>query len=250
MNNIGAKMDVIKTAEAHGYSREDCIWRSRRQSISIPEEETVDTVEMYHRMVQDNDQLAMVDVVSEEKLTYKEFKIKFHTVASGLHELGVRKGDVVLILSPNSLWFPVIIFGCWLLGVTVTTVNPVNTPYEIEKQLKDSCARLIFTVPEQYTKVKKLGKPVVLIAGTEQQQNVPKNTTPFSKLLSADPRRVPEVIRRQSDTAALLYSSGTTGMSKGVVLTHRNIMAVILQLLYDAPPEVRERRYMVMGWPW
>lgn len=246
MINPGAKMDVIKTAEAHGYSREDGIWRSQRPSISIPEEETVDTVGMYYRMAPDDDRLALVDVVSKEELTYKEFKIKFRTVASGLHELGVRKGDVVMILSPNSVWFPVIIFGCWLVGATVTTVNPVNTSYEIEKQLKDSGARLIFTVPEQYTKVQNFGKPVVLIGGTEQQHNVPKGATPFTKLLSADPRRVPEVTRRQSEIAALLYSSGTTGMSKGVVLTHRNIMAVILQLLYDAPPEVRDRRYMVM----
>ncbi|KAL2628773.1 hypothetical protein R1flu_013459 [Riccia fluitans] len=239
-------MDVIETAEGHGFSRKDRIWRSVRIPIQIPEDESVDSVEFFNQRGPDTDAVALVDAISGEEISYKKFRVMFRTVGSGLHSLGLKKGDVILLLSPNSILYPVLIYGCWSIGVIVTTVNPVNTTYEIEKQLKDSGARMIFTVPALYSKVEKLGKPVVMIATAEEEKSLPKSITPFSKLLSADPSNLPKVIRRQSETAALLYSSGTTGMSKGVVLTHRNIIAVILQLLNDAPPEVRERRYMVM----
>lgn len=239
------RMGAIEKAEAHGYDSRTKIWRSTREEIRIPEDETVDVVEWLHQRTPDRDvgdQLAMVDVATEERLTYREFKVKFQTVAAGLSNLGVKHGDVVLLMAPNSVWFPVICFGVMSLGCVITTVNPICTTWEISKQVKDSGAVIAITTEPLYCKLESIGLPTIIMGAKEN--TLPKNTISFSTVLGADHRKAPRVRRKQSDTAALLYSSGTTGLSKGVVLSHRNIIAVAMQLHLDAPSVDRDRRYV------
>ncbi|CAM6102057.1 unnamed protein product [Calypogeia fissa] len=238
-------MGAIEKAEAHGYDSKTKIWHSTRPEIKIPEDEMVDVVEWLHQRTPDRevgDHLALVDVTTEEQLTYREFKLKVQTVAAGLSNLGINHGDVVLLLAPNSVWFPVICFGVMSLGGIITTVNPVCTTQEILKQVKDSGAIIAITTDSLYSKVEPIGLPTIILGAKENC--LPKKTISFSTVLAADPDTAPRVRRKQSDTAAVLYSSGTTGLSKGVVISHRNFIAVAMQLHLDAPHVERDRRYV------
>ncbi|MCO5573853.1 hypothetical protein L7F22_027628 [Adiantum nelumboides] len=109
-------------------------------------------------------------------------------------------------------------------------------PGEVLKQIKDSKAKLVFAVPDLAEKVKNTALPVIYIDHCEP--NPDPNPEPGVKLLSqvikaGSGHQLPLVKINQSDTAALLYSSGTTGVSKGVVLTHTNLMAASLQINFD-----------------
>ncbi|KAH9289730.1 hypothetical protein KI387_033847, partial [Taxus chinensis] len=91
--------------------------------------------------------------------------------------------------------------------------------------VKDSKAKLAFTVPELVEKVRSTGLPLVLVTLKHQHEH---HVITFADLLHCDSDKLPSVKIRQDDTAALLYSSGTTGVSKGVVITHRNIISMIV----------------------
>ncbi|KAH7425924.1 hypothetical protein KP509_11G077600 [Ceratopteris richardii] len=183
--------------------------------------------------------LAVVDALSGQSFTYLELHHHIRSVARAISALGIRQHDVVLILSPNSIFFPVLFFAVISLGAVVTTVNPLYTRGEIGKQAKNSNTKLILTVPELAEKVMNLGLPVILIDGVESVSNPDTSCRNPTRMLSeviaaGSQHRVPSVKINQTDTAALLYSSGTTGVSKGVVLTHMNFIAACLQINYDS----------------
>ncbi|KAG0473139.1 hypothetical protein HPP92_014996 [Vanilla planifolia] len=128
----------------------------------------------------------------------------------------VRKGQVVLLLSPNSLHVPVIALAVISLGAVITTTNPLNTPLEIAKQVAHAQPVLAFTTPSLLPKLAGHAFPVVLL----------EDQTVQDMILNKPGRSLLETVR-QDDPATLLYSSGTTGTSKGVISTHRNLIALV-----------------------
>lgn len=169
-------------------------------------------------------QIALIDSSTNQKLTYAQLRQSIDKLAAGLyHGLGVRKGDVVFLLSPNSLLYPTICLAILSIGAILTTANPVNTESEIGKQVRDSGAKLSIAAPEELHKLIPTGVPTLL---TSQQKD---DSLPSVEELihCCEPFEIPEARPTQSDTAAILYSSGTTGTSKGVVLTHSNFISVI-----------------------
>nr|GMD17624.1 4-coumarate--CoA ligase-like 7 [Ipomoea batatas] len=222
--------------EKSGYGR-DGIYRSLRPPIVLPRDPNFSMVSFLFRNIsQFPDQPAIHDADTGQTLTFAKLKSQVSKVAHGMkHQLGVRKNDVVLIFSPNSIDFPLCFLGAIAAGAIATTVNPMYTVSELSKQIKDCSPKLIVTVPQLLGKVKAFNLPV-LVLGQEITaiSGAFSGLTYFSDLVkNSGSLNFDAVSINQSDTAALLYSSGTTGLSKGVILTHRNFMATSQMVAAD-----------------
>ncbi|WCJ19228.1 4-coumarate--CoA ligase-like 4 [Euphorbia peplus] len=168
------------------------------------------------------DKIALIDASTNHKLSYAQLLRSIRALAAGLyHALGVRKGDVVFVLSPNSIMYPTICLAIFSLGAILSPANPINTESEITKQILDSGATLVISAPEELPKLTRNGVPVMLTTKSSNYVSVEE------LIECSDPVEFPQVGITQSDTAAILYSSGTTGTSKGVILTHSNFIAIM-----------------------
>eukprot|EP01111_Echinosteliopsis_oligospora_P014728 TRINITY_DN5619_c0_g1_i1.p1 TRINITY_DN5619_c0_g1~~TRINITY_DN5619_c0_g1_i1.p1 ORF type:complete len:541 (-),score=168.88 TRINITY_DN5619_c0_g1_i1:56-1627(-) len=205
------------------------IFKSPLPDVVIPENVTLAQF-VLEDFLKYGDKTALVDAVSGRELSYKQVYHFVHKLAAGFQRAGVKRGDVIAILSPNIIEYPVIIFALQKFGAIPTTMNPTYTPEEIYHQLQDSNALRIITLPlflNQVVEARKLlGRNIEIITLGEAQE-----TTPFSSLVSGDlsvDYNYPVFDSRKA-TAVIPYSSGTTGKPKGVILTHYNIISNILQ---------------------
>ncbi|KAK8574490.1 hypothetical protein V6N12_062180 [Hibiscus sabdariffa] len=165
--------------------------------------------------------LALIDSTTKQQLTYAQLYRSIRSLSGGLYHLGLRKGDVVFLLSPNSLLYPIICLAIFSTGAILSPANPINTPSEIAKQVVDSGAKLVISTPEELHKFKRIRVPTIVTA--HQSKN--NGSLSIEELIECgEPHELPEINIEQSDTAAILYSSGTTGTSKGVILTHSNLI--------------------------
>jgi acyl-CoA synthetase (AMP-forming)/AMP-acid ligase II len=174
-------------------------------------------------------QPALIDGPTGRTLTYGELRKAVAACAGGLVARGLEKGDVFAIYSPNLPEYAIAFYGVARAGGTVTTINPLYTAEEASRQLQDANAKYLLTVPSILPKAKQAANEVgiedVFVFGDGEEG------TPFHSLLHGD-HSVPDVsIAPEKDLVALPYSSGTTGMPKGVMLTHRNLVANISQTM-------------------
>ena len=230
---------MVNSAAAAGFDPNTFIFTSPRGKLSIPPDLTIPSflfqitsARAYHHRI------AIADPSSQLSLTFSQLRSRILSAARALSSLGISQGDVVLLLSPNSIHFPVLFFAILWLGAVATTANPVYTPGEISRQARDSRAKLILVHPDLLPKLSGLTLPILVI-DSGKNPAVNHHLHHHHRLLS-DAERLsaahvpPPVHIRQTDTAALLYSSGTTGLSKGVVLSHLNIIASAIQINSDA----------------
>ncbi|WOH02097.1 hypothetical protein DCAR_0521485 [Daucus carota subsp. sativus] len=223
--------------EKSGYGR-DGIFRSLRPPLTLPKDPNLSMISFLLRNTASSaTKPALIDSNSGETLTFSGLKTAVTNLSSNLHQMGINKNDVVLIFAPNSIEFPVAFLGIIAAGAIATTANPAYTVPEVEKQVKDCDPKLIFTVPELLGKVKKFNLPVVLMGCQEQdgfsEFKGESKITLFTDLVKNNGVVVNLPKVGGNDTAALLYSSGTTGISKGVILSHRNFIAASLMLNSD-----------------
>lgn len=170
---------------------------------------------------------ALIDVPSGRAYTYGQLYAAHRSVAAALARRGLCKGDIFAILSPNLPEYAVAVHGVMAAGGIVTTMNPLYSESEIEHQLKDSGARFLLTVPPLLEKARSAAAHALVerffVIGEGD------GAESFARLMeeTSDP---PEVhFDPGEDVAAMLYSSGTTGLPKGVMLTHRNLVAALAQ---------------------
>lgn len=199
------------------------------------------------------DQVAYISMGAE--LTYRELDAKSREFAGWLHSRGLRKGDRVALMMPNLLQYPVAIFGTLRAGCIVVNCNPLYTPRELEHQLKDSGAIAIVIVENfagtlqqvidrtavKHVVVTPMGEMLGPVKGTlvnfvvrNVKKMVPAWSLPgsigFSAALAAGRGHGMEpVALGHEDIAFLQYTGGTTGISKGAMLSHGNMVANVMQ---------------------
>lgn len=228
-DEIGSR--TLALDQKSGFCKSTSIFYSKREPMALPPNQFLDVTSFISSQPH-RGKTIFVDAVTGRRLSFSELWLGVERVAACLYALGVRKGNVVLILSPNSILFPVVSLSVMSLGAIITTVNPINTSGEIATQIGDSRPVLAFTTSQLVSKLANSNLPVVLM----DENHVPSQTHEKRMKIvgrletmietESSESRVKQRLD-QDDTAALLYSSGTTGTSKGVMLTHRNLIALV-----------------------
>ncbi|MCO5572452.1 hypothetical protein L7F22_026207 [Adiantum nelumboides] len=211
---------------------EEIIFRSDLEPAPIPSNLSLPQFVLQH-VDEYPDSIAIVDAAAGGKqFTHSQVRSLSFNVAAGLcKHFNIRKGDVVCVLLPNMAEYPILVFGILTAGGVFTGTNTSSHPQELEKQIKHSEAKLVITNIHSYEKIKQLTNqvPIAIL----NNDNPPEGTTSASLLFDADSSSVtlPEV--SQDDLCALPFSSGTTGISKGVMITHQNLIANLCSTLFD-----------------
>jgi len=203
----------------------------------------------------------------DRTLTYGELDRLSRQFAAYLQKVaGLKKGDRIAIMLPNVLQYPVAIAGAFRAGLTVVNTNPLYTPRELEHQLKDSGARAIVILESFAHTLDEVrastGVETVIVTGIGDLLGFPKSAI-VNFVLRHVRKQVPEyslpgavrfnealskgkyenlepVTLDHEDIAFLQYTGGTTGVSKGAVLTHRNMVSNVMQSEAWMGPSLRE----------
>lgn len=207
------------------------------------------------------------------EINYRDLEIQSKAFAAYLqHDLGLVKGDKFAIMVPNCLQYPIALFGALLAGLTVVNVNPLYTARELEHQLKDSGTKAMLIIENFASTLEKvidntsvehviltsLGDRLGMVKGAVVNCVVKyvKKMVPAFKL--ANPIRFNKVISQGllktyqpvvlcgEDLAFLQYTGGTTGVSKGAMLTHRNMIANLLQAKAAIKPLMEDGKELVV----
>ncbi|MFA5884385.1 MAG: 4-coumarate--CoA ligase family protein [Acidimicrobiia bacterium] len=205
------------------------VHRSPLPDVAVPDVSI--TAHVFEHAARHPDRVAMIDGPTGRSYTYSTLQGAVFLAAGGFRERGIGAGDVIGVMAPNVPEYAIAFHGAVSAGGVVTSVNPTYGAEETHFQLVDAGAQLLVTVPAF------LGTACEAVAGTAVREilvlgEVPDDAgpaiAPFAALLQAAP--LAPVPVQPDDLAALPYSSGTTGLPKGVMLTHRNLVANIVQL--------------------
>ncbi len=217
------------------------------------------------------DRTAFINMGAE--ITYQQLEQQAKAFAAYLQqELGLKKGDSFAIMIPNTLQYPIALFGALLAGLTVVNVNPLYTARELEHQLKDSNAKAMLVIenfaktlehvidntPVEHVILTSLGDRLGFVKGAVVNCVVKyvKKMVPSFKL--PDAIRFNQVLNKGSslsftpvemtgdDLAFLQYTGGTTGVSKGAMLTHRNMIANLEQAKATLKPLLEEGSELIV----
>lgn len=206
------------------------IFRGPFPQIQIPEIPV--TAFVLQRSKERGDKVALIDGPTGRSIRYSELADKIARVAASLAQRGFKKGDVFGILSPNLPEYAIAFHAVASLGGISSPINPLYTEHEIAHQLEDAGARLLVTVPQFLEKATAAAQTAgidELFIFDEPGSEV-EGGTPFSSLLDSNGQVPDVVINPHEDLVALPYSSGTTGLPKGVMLTHYNLVANMCQM--------------------
>ncbi|PIM74379.1 4-coumarate--CoA ligase family protein [Streptomyces sp. JV178] len=172
---------------------------------------------------------ALIDGADGTTLTYAQLDLFHRRLAAALTEAGLRKGDVLALHSPNTLAYPTAFYAATRAGATVTTAHPLATADELAKQLTDSGARWIITVSPLLDTARAAAERAGGIREILVCDSAPGHRSLVDLLTTTAPEPAVD-LDPAADLAVLPYSSGTTGVPKGVMLTHRSIATNLAQL--------------------
>ncbi|KAK6153810.1 hypothetical protein DH2020_013449 [Rehmannia glutinosa] len=218
--------------------QEDIIFRSKLPDIYIPKHLPLHSY-CFEHISNFSTRPCLINGATDEVYTYAEVELTARKVASGLSRLGVGQGDTIMLLLPNSPEYVFAFLGASYIGAVSTMANPFFTPAEVIKQAKASNAKLIITQSCYVDKVRdyaseKRVKVVLIDAPPPPEAAAPAAEEEdfflhYSVLTGADAGEMPAVKISSDDVVALPYSSGTTGLPKGVMLTHKGLVTSVAQ---------------------
>jgi 4-coumarate--CoA ligase len=192
----------------------------------VPLRDITVTERLFEGLLHRPDEVAMVDGPTGRRITAGELVDAIRRFAGGLVAHGFGPGTTVGLMAPNIPEYAVVFHGVAWGGGTVTTINPTYTAPEVRHQLTDSGATLLVTVPAFLDTARSA------VEGTEVREIVVIGEAPGATPLSAflgDPLAAQHPVDLDEHIVVLPYSSGTTGLPKGVMLTHRNLVVNIDQ---------------------
>jgi len=189
------------------------------------------------------DKPALIDGPTGRVVTYAQLDDAVRRLAGGLVARGLAPGDVLAVMAPNVPEYAVVFHGVAFAGGVVTTINPTYTAREVRHQLQDANPRIMVTVAALLPTAREaaVDTSVEEIYVLDQADDAPSLTELFGERLAA-----PVAVGLDAPVA-LPYSSGTTGLSKGVVLTHRNLVSNAMQTL--VPAGIREDETIIAVLP-
>ncbi|CAH0400179.1 unnamed protein product [Chilo suppressalis] len=227
----------------HVWSKDNVV-KSPYEDVNIPEMTIVDYV--WRDLEKWPTKTAVHCGVTNRSYSYEQMYKQSRTLATNLiKKFKVRSDDVIGIMSPNIPEYPIVTFGVLAAGGIVTTFNPVYTEYEVQRQIEISDVKIMIAfencVPV-VNKALKLAKKNIPVISIKVEKPLPENTVSLMELIE-DPHVdfdiLKSVRRKPNDVAIMPYSSGTTGLPKGVELTNRNLVANCEQQTTD----VRQYNY-------
>lgn len=252
------------------------IWLEKSYPPGVPFEIDADKygsiVEMFHKYMQQyHDNVAFINMGAQ--ITYGQLAVQAKAFSAYLQQdLGLAKGDKFAIMVPNMLQYPIAMFGALMAGLTVVNVNPLYTARELEHQLKDSGTKAILIIenfahilenviertPVEHVITTAIGDRLGLVKGTfinkmvkYVKKQVPAFTLPsavkFNTVLARGSKLPLTPVKVTGDDLAFLqYTGGTTGPSKGVMLTHRNMVANLEQTKATINPVIDGGKELVI----
>lgn len=203
------------------------IIRSPYPDVEIPEVSLPSFV--LEQAEERGDAPAVIDALTGRILSYCDLALAIRRVAAGLQAHGVAKGDVLALCAPNGLEFVITYFAAASAGAVITTMNPAATGHDIASQLTSAGASFLVTTPELFAEK---GKLAAAEAGVRESFVFGEvdGATPFASL--SESTEVGSLIVLSPDDLVLLpFSSGTSGFPKGVMLTHRQLVANLCQMI-------------------
>jgi long-chain acyl-CoA synthetase len=235
------------------------VWFAEYQKTGIPEtvelpQENTSLIDIFERNFQkfgSRDAFIFMDKV----MSFSDLELASRKFATYLQSLGLAKGSRVAVMMPNVLQYPVVALAVFRAGLVLVNVNPLYTARELEHQLNDSGAEALVIVenfatvyqaingktPVKHVVVASVGDMLGTLKGTlvnfvlrkVRKQipdwNIPGHIKFNAALAKVNPSNYKRPSMTLSDTAVLQYTGGTTGVSKGAELTHRNLVANLLQ---------------------
>ena len=202
------------------------VFRSRWPDVVIP---PMSLPQFLLAAADRGDRPALIDGLTGRVTSYGQFAALVDRVAAGLAAHGLRKGQVVAILAPNCPDWLVVAYGAMTAGGVVTGINPLYTPGEVAGQLSGSGARFLVTVPAFLSTaraaIQHAGGAIDIVVLDEPAAGA----LAFAELLTHGATPPDVTIDPAVDLALLPFSSGTSGLPKGVQLTHRACVANVLQ---------------------
>ncbi|KAK9080597.1 hypothetical protein SSX86_000355 [Deinandra increscens subsp. villosa] len=213
----------------------EVIFRSKLPDIYIPKHLSLHSY-CFENISKFGDRPCLIDGATGHEYTYADVELTSRKVGSALSKQGIKKGDVIMILLPNSPEFVFSFLGASFIGAVSTMANPFFTPAEIIKQAKASGSKLIITQSVHVAKVKDFASEnSITVVSIDSNQ---EGCLHFSELASGDENELPEVEISSDDVVALPYSSGTTGLPKGVMLTHKGLVTSVAQQVDGENPNL------------
>ncbi|KAG9449382.1 hypothetical protein H6P81_009347 [Aristolochia fimbriata] len=215
-------------------AQEEHVFRSQYPAVPVPD------LTLPEFVLQDADKyadkVAVVEAVTGKSLTYSQLVRDTARFAAALRTTaGLGKGGVVVVVLPNVAEYPVIALGIMAAGGVFSGANPAAHPSEIRKQAEDAGAAVVVTSGSVHEKVSGLAAAVpIIVVGEERVEGAMH----WEEFLSTGEAASGGAAVSQDDLCALPYSSGTTGASKGVMLTHRNLVANLCSTLFAVEEEM------------